>query len=236
MSRIEPTRCYLRNDDGSFSRFLWFHNHKPNEMLIGLSGLTSKRASLDYMIPDRVVSRDELQALHASYSDAIEVKKPTEHITCHSSGSFHIKTIDGNDLYVHKLQREEPLGANTSIFLDFIILSDLGKNYSCRTKSVKMPAVCFDVQPMDCIAIRGMFSGANYNLEKVMVGTVSKVTNQRAVFKRMIRLAGNTLKGILWYETTTVTEEIPGRPSGTFVSFCFPTGEDSYLVKAFVFG
>src|SRR5262249_23247247 len=162
---------------------------RPDEMLMALSGLDSTTSILDSEYPVRDVSESDLLAMRYEYADAKSIRKPVDHITCHPDGRFHIRTRD-RDLYVHTMQRVEPLGPDTPIFLEFTILSDKVRNYTSLVPELKAPCVPMRVHPDAYVAIRGMFSGSNYDLESTLVRTVAQATaNQNPPY---IRLLGNT--------------------------------------------
>ena len=120
----DPLRIYFKTNTSQFLRFLWFREYKPNEMMIGINGLASKVSVLDSISPDRIVTNDELQSLRFDYSNATIINEKIDHISCHADGTFHIKTIDGKQVYRDTVKRQEPLGVNTKTFMDFIIISD----------------------------------------------------------------------------------------------------------------
>ncbi len=167
-------------------------------------------------------------------ADAQKVQKPTDHITCHPDGTFHIRTKD-EDLYVHRMKRVEPLAADTPIFLEFIILSDRARNYAVRSAAAKTPSVVVRIRPDDVLQVRGVFSGARFDLESVMAATIATLRQRQAFAQPVIKLDGSTLKGLLYYEAVSPPEEVfAQRPRGTILSFKFPVGPDVYLVKAFL--
>jgi hypothetical protein len=147
---------------------MWFHNNALNEMLIGIYGLSKKQATLDFIFTEQNVSEEELNSLHFTYSDLIKVKEQVDHITCHSDGTFHIKTIGGKEVYRDTLKRQEPLGRDTPTFLDFIIISDLAANYRVASTMPKYPHIWLSCNENESYIIECKFSGANYPVEKEM--------------------------------------------------------------------
>jgi hypothetical protein len=91
---------------------MWFHNNAVNEMLMGFYGLSNKQAKLNFIFPERVVSKEELRWLNFNYFSTEEVGEVADHITCHADGTFHIKTKGGKEIYRDAMKRQEPLGAN----------------------------------------------------------------------------------------------------------------------------
>lgn len=84
---------------------------------------------------------------------------------------------------------------------------------------------------MLCI-IEGKFSGANYQLEKEMVGRILGYLNPAGC----IMLNGHAIKGILWARTILAKQEnLDNRPKGTIILFKFPIANQSYLIKGFIF-
>jgi hypothetical protein len=159
---MEPTRFYLKTAPSRFSRLMWFRNNAKNEMLMGINGLSKKQATLDYIFPERKMSEEDLKSLRFNYSDLRKVKEDVDHITCHEDGTFHIKTIGGKEVYRDSLKRQEPLGANTPTFLDFIIISDLAANYCVTSTIPKYPHMCLSCNENEFCIIEGKFSGINY--------------------------------------------------------------------------
>ena len=233
MARARPIRIYIQTEENRFARFLWFHNPHPNEMLMAISGLNSSTSVLDSEYPLREVSEAELVALQYSYADATRILRPVDHITCHPDGRFHIRTRD-EDLYVHRMQRVEPLGPDTPIYLEFVILSDQAGHYNSTTKEPKNPHVVFKAQPEHLVVLRGMFSGARFNLEKIFGDTITSVTGDRNFSS--IHVKGETLHGYLHWQALSLPDEvIKSRPRGTILSFKFPLAGDRYHIKSFLF-
>ena len=165
---VEPTRVYFRRDS-DFSRVMWFHNNKENEMLIGFYGLSQKKPILKSIFPDRQVTLVDLKALSFSYAAIKSVNKKIDHITVHGDGTFHIKTIGGREIYMDTLKRVEPLGPYTPTFLDFIVLTHTPDKYKMTTTQPKKPSTWIDSQDDRIFIIEGKFAGANYEkLEKEM--------------------------------------------------------------------
>ena len=69
----KPTRLYLRTKENEYRRFAWFQNSKPNEMLLGVYGLSTKQPILRCMWPERELESSELSSLSCFYDDMIEV-------------------------------------------------------------------------------------------------------------------------------------------------------------------
>jgi hypothetical protein len=200
-------------------------------MMIGISGLLEKHAKLD-IFPELNVSEDELKSLRWNYHDVIEVKEKVDHITCHSDGTFHIKTINGIEVYRDTLKLQQPLGPNTRIFLDFIVMSDLASNYQVAASEPKDNSFALACQPNEFYIIEGKFSGANYPLENDMARRALSLHG----IASCIRVNGSALRGILWLRTHFLSQEmLIKRPRGTIMILKFPAPDHRYLIKSFVF-
>lgn len=112
----ESTRLYVRDTETSYRPVAWFQNNKPNEMLFGIYSLkASGRSVLRAMWPE--IDIDTIDApIHCKFSDLVDVGVAVDHITCHADGTFHVKTIDQKDVYIHGMKRVAPLGADTPTF------------------------------------------------------------------------------------------------------------------------
>lgn len=233
MRRPSRITVYLQSEESRFARFLWFHNPKPNDLLLGISGLTTPTSLLDSEYPTREVTEAELSALHYEYKDAIRIMKPVDHITCHADGRFHIRTRD-KDLYVHRMQRTAPLGSDTPIFLEFVVVSDQVSNYQSIEARPKNPSITLKVQPHHLLALRGMFAGLRYNLERVFNETVASVIGDQQPSR--IHVKGETIQGLIHMQALTWPPAVvEARPHGTILSFKFPMAVDRYHIKSFLF-
>jgi hypothetical protein len=211
---------------------MWFHNTAANEMIMGFYGLSNKQGRLDFMFPERIVSKEELRWLNFSYFSIERIGEEADHITCHADGTFHIKTIGGKEIYRDTMKRQEPLGANTGIFLDFLIITDPAGNYRITTTEPKYPYLWIDSKEEQTFIMEGKFSGSNYPLEVEMGRRVATYSN----LEPGLLVGASTLKGVLWPRLVQIPEEsFLNKPKGTIVLFKFPVANHSYLVKGFVF-
>ena len=234
---MEPTRLYLQTNNDVFRRLVWFHNNKPNEMLLGIYGLYQKQPTLTLEFPEYTLADDELDAVRFNYSEAIEINKQLDHIMCHSDGKFHLRTLnDSSDRYIHELQSNIPLGPEVPIFLQFQIHSDTASNYRLTTKKPKNPYVAIKLADDQRLAMRGAFSGIRFKLAEAMEQTLRAIFKGRPVNKPAVILSSNSLQGIFFWEVFKITEEAKrARPLGTIVSFMWTTIENKNLIKTFIF-
>src|SRR2546426_1675737 len=144
---------------------MWFHNYAPNEMLVGLHGATGQPATLRYIFPEYEVPTSQLSAVRYDYASAIKVDKAIDHVSCHIDGRFHIKTRDDQDLYIQSMRRTQPLGPDTSTFLEFIVCSHLASSYRPIEGKPKKPFAFVGLHDDQIVCLRSMFSGARYPLE-----------------------------------------------------------------------
>ena len=110
-----PTRLYIRTNRREYRRLAWFHNHRPNEMLLGIYGQGGRPAVLAGMWPEREVSSNDLKDLGYEWKDMVKVGTVLDHVTCHADGTFHVKTSGGALAYSQTMKRTEPLGKETSV-------------------------------------------------------------------------------------------------------------------------
>ena len=227
-----PMRFYLRTGDAEFRPVFWIHNNKPNEMLFGLYGLSQKNAELKYMWEDRLLEPSDHVRVTYPYGEAIQVNQPVDHITCHADGRFHIKAIEGTEIYTHVMQRTQPLGSDTSIFLDLMILSDEAGKYRSVGRKVRYPHAWFGLSADQYVSLKGMFSGSNFALEKVAFELAASYPGQHAC----MTVSSGTIKGLFFGHPSVVPESArPSRPQGTMLSFRFPTLEGKWRIKTFIF-
>jgi hypothetical protein len=230
---MAKNRIYLQDERNCYRPLAWVRNYKPNEMMLGLYGLTGDgQATLRCMWPERDATKSELGAIRNSYKDRIDVGCTLNHITCHADGKFHVKTVDGADRYIQEMQRCEPLGADTSTFLELMFVSDLPEHYAPAERTVGSCDVWVAARAGHCTVIRGMFSGANYALEADM----AHVATQTDLAPHGVSLQSGSIKGVLAGRAIGLsTEAASSRPRGTIVSFLFPISNDRYRMKTFLF-
>jgi hypothetical protein len=170
----KPVRLYIRHNS-DYARLMWFHNNKPNEMLIGFYGLYQKQANLRGIFPRDKLRRD-LKALLFEYPQIRPINEKIDHITCHADGTFHIKTIGGREVYRETMKRVEPLGPNTPTFLEFIVLTHMSERYRMTTTEPNERDIFVDHLDNHIFIIEGRFSGANYKeLEKEVLGRLEQI-------------------------------------------------------------
>lgn len=234
---MEPTRLYLEKSKNDFSPLLWFQNNKMNEMLLGIYGLSQKQPTLTLEFPEYILEDRELNAVRYNYSEAIKINKQLDHMTCHRDGKFHLKTKnDLNDRYMHQLKSNIPLGPDVPIFLQFQIISDIASNYQRTTKTPSNPFVSIKLSDDQCLCMRGMFAGINFDIMNEMGQTLSAINKGNPYVQPAVVLTSNSLQGIFFWWIGTITEEaIEGRPRGTIASFMFSTVDNKNLIKTFIF-
>lgn len=125
----KSTRAYLRTPQKQYRPLFWIQNSKPNELLFGLYGLTETTPTLHCSWPEQTVPSGTPVQLCYAYQDAIDVGIPLDHVTCHADGKFHLKKKKGQEIYFQRMQRVQPLGADTPTFLDVTVVSDLAQHY-----------------------------------------------------------------------------------------------------------
>jgi hypothetical protein len=139
----EPVRLYIRRNS-DYAHLMWFHNNKPNEMLIGFHGLYQKQPFLQGIFPERQVTSSDLKDLPFKYSEIQPMNEKIDHITCHADGTFHIKTIGGKEVYSDTIKRVEPLGPDTPTFLESIVLTQMSDKYTMTTAEPQKPSIFVD--------------------------------------------------------------------------------------------
>ena len=234
---MKPTRLYLQRSNNNFSPLLWFHNNKVNEMLFGIYGLTQKQPILTLEFPEYILADNELDAVRYNYKEANVVNKPLDHITCHSDGKFHLKTInDSADRYIHQLKSNVPLGPNVPIFFQFQIISDLVANYQLINIKPTDPYVAINLSGDQCLSMRGAFAGINFDLKKEMGETLTAINKGNAFMQPAVILESNSLQGFFFWQAGNLSKEAQkGRPRGTIASFMFSTIDNKNLIKTFIF-
>jgi hypothetical protein len=234
---MEPTRLYLQKSNNDFSPLLWFHNNKANEMLFGIYGLIQKQPILTLEFPEYILADNELDAVRYNYKEANVVNKQLDHITCHSDGKFHLKTInDSEDCYIHQLKSNIPLGPNVPIFFQFQIISDLVANYQLINIKPRDPYVAINLSDNQCLSMRGAFAGIDFDLKKEMGQTLTAINKGNPFMQSAVILTSNSLQGIFFWQANNLSEDAKkGRPRGTIASFMFSTIDNKNLIKTFIF-
>jgi hypothetical protein len=230
----EPTRLYLKSVlDQFYLKCAWFHNNKINEMLIGFYGLNSNEASLKFVYPEKVFSNEELRTLTFTYPDFIEADEKVDHITVHADGTFHIKVKNPSQLYRDTMKRTVPLGANTSVFLEMMIITDLTKKYKKIANPLKYPHIWIDSNENEFFIIECVFSGAHYSLEPFIL---SRLTTTKRYNVPCLHLNSSTIRGYICPVKKRIPLELlKNRPDGTIILFKFPTMDNRYRIKGFIF-
>lgn len=232
---MEPTRLYLKSSTGGYRRLLWFDNHRPNEMLMGIYSLTGGPGILSHEFPEYELEESELTSVRYDYGEAVTVGKPVDHVTCHADGRIHVKTRTV-DRYVHAVQHVEPLGPSTATFLRFIVITDLVRKYSSISGPPKLPYTWIQGDEQQLWSLQGTFSGINYDLEADTAATIQHLAGGHAVTQPAVRLVSGTLKGLVWGHSQVVPAEmLKKRPAGTIVSFKFPAAHSRWIIKTFIF-
>jgi len=234
---MKPTKIYLQKNNDDLSPLLWFHNNKANEMLFGIYGLTQKQPILTLEFPEYILADNELDAVRYKWKEANLVNKQLDHITCHSDGKFHLKTInDSEDRYIHQLKSNIPLGPNVPIFFQFQIISDLAENYKLTNIKPIDPYVSINLSDNQCLSMRGAFAGIAFDLKKEMGQTLAVLNKGNPFMQPAVILESNSLQGIFFWQINNISENAKkGRPRGAMASFMFSTIDNKNLIKTFFF-
>ena len=204
-------------------------------MLIGFYGLYQKQPVIQGIFPERQVTSSDLKDLPFKYSEIQPMNEKIDHITCHTDGTFHIKTIGGKEVYKDKMKRVEPLGPDTPTFLEFIILTQISDKYKMTTAEPQYPHIFFDHLDDHIFIIEGRFSGANYKeLEKEVLGRLGQIG---VTIAPGFRLDGSTVRGLLYVQALRMSQDaLTNRPDGTIIIFKFPIAPDKFMIKGFSIG
>ena len=133
------------------------------------------------------------------------------------------------------MKHAEPLGPDTPTFLRIILISDVASKYARIAPPPKNPYTAAPLLPEEYIALRGAFSGINYELLGETIATISAVAKGKPVAEPAFVLESGALKGVFWgHPRKLPPEAATQRPSGTILSFNFPIGEDRWLLKTFI--
>jgi hypothetical protein len=226
------TRVYLRTADGLHRSLFWVRNNKPNEMLIGLYGLSRKTPLLRHQWPEQEVEDEGLGSLRYYFDKTLSVGVPVDHITCHADGQFHIKTLDEKLVYLHTMKRTAALGADTELFLEFTMIVDRPEKYEVSTAGPKAPNVTYDVPLGSYLYIYGCFSGSHFPLESEISAMFARFGGTPRVDSLMLgSLQGRLISGLADSDPAAHIK----RPTGTFLSFKFPLAADRWRLKTFQF-
>src|SRR5688572_28426242 len=163
MAIPDPTRFYARTQDGLHRAIMWVQNVRPNEMLLGFYGLNQNVSLLRGEWPDREVGPDEFTQRYR-WEEMQNVGQRFDHITCHPDGKFHVKVAGGGVPYRHELKRVEPLGPDTPLFLEFMVLTDRIGNYQVTLEESKTPNCVVSATHDESLAFLGFFAGSKYDL------------------------------------------------------------------------
>jgi|SRR5215212_6996011 len=183
----------------------------------------------------RQVSSSHLKALPFKYIDIEHMNEKIDHITCHADGTFHIKTIGGEEVYRDTTKRVQPLGPDTPTFLEFIILTQMSDKYKMTATQSQYPHIFWDHLDDHIFVIEGRFSGANYKeLEKEVAGRLGQIG---VTVSPGFSLNTSTLRGLLFVQAIKMSRDaLTNRPDGTIIIFKFPISADKFMIKGFSIG
>jgi hypothetical protein len=233
---IRPTYFYLKKGSTSYSKLLMFHNYSANQMIIEIYGLDGSKATMTHAFPDKIVKKEELSAVDFRWSDALEINRPIEHVTCHKDGTFHIKTTNDADLYVERMKHPTPIGPNVDPFLDVKLVSELCERHQPVQLPLKEPNTWVSVPENHALCMEGAFAGVRYDLEGEFTATILHRSGANTLITPIFRLLSGTIKGVFHYYTSAIpAESYRNKPQGTLISFKFPVDDKYCAIKAFFF-
>jgi len=228
---VDSTRLYLRTAAGQFARLLWVRNHRPNEMLLGFYGLDGGPPSITHEFPERIIGANESGPFKIMYEDATPVAIELDHFSCHADGRFHLKRRGGDVRYSHNERHSEPLGPETSVFLDLIVASDRVDAYKAIEGEPKLPHVWVDGGVETSIVLKCLFSGATYASEPRALASAIR----RPQGAGLVTLTSSSLKGAVVASTLPLpVESRVAKPPGTLLLFRWPRDAAGTGVKSFI--
>lgn len=228
----ESTRLYIKPHGASFARLLWVRNHQPNEMMLGIYGRDGGPATITHEFPERVLTAGESGLFHWNWDQAEQVSIPLDHFSCHVDGRFHLKKLGGGpDPYSHNESQTEPLGPDSGVFLNLIVVSDRLSSYSAINGVPKYPNVWVEATPDATLGLKCLFAGVNCALESRGIG----VAAARPMGAGVVVITSSTLKGVVVASPFPLSADAERtRPRGTLIIFRWPREDRSEGHKAFM--
>ncbi len=232
------TDLFIDRGNGDLAKIASFREYREYEMVLRFSGMSSDNASLAYQYEDRVITQEGMNQFRTSYAEAKATNLSVDHFTVHcergkfKTGEFHLR-VDYGSKPVHKVPIPPPLNELSPKFLDFVILTDVISKYATSNDKPDSADIIFDAGPKDIVTLRVRFSGVDFDLEGIIAAEEFLLGKQ---IVGAVMLPGKTLKGGITVEIKTLSAEVLAkRPTGTFVVMRFPSDDNSFLVKTFVF-
>lgn len=231
MRRSESTRLYIRANGGQYARLLWVRNNRPNEMLLGFYGLDGRPARVVREFPERIISPEDTGPYHFKWTDAPAIDIPLDHFSCHADGRFHLKRRRGGVLYSHDERHATPLGPDTDVFLDLIVVSGPIHSYAVIEGDPTPPNAWIEGPPDATVGLKCLFAGINYPVEDRAL----RILTGRSTPGAAVRLESGTLKGMIVASTFPLPEEAAAaHPGGTTITFRWQRDERLEGYKSFV--
>jgi hypothetical protein len=200
-------------------------------MLLGGYSLEGKPATITHEFPEIRHSPGDPSTSRVNWADATPVSLPVDHFTCHADGRFHAKARCGPLLYEHIEHAPAPLGPDSPVFLDVLIISDVVSKYAVITSPPKYPHVWFQVPQSGTVSLNAIFSGARFPLVGEALASISASGRTEGT----VGLRAGTLQGIVWGSPRPVPPEAAkGRPPGTIFMFHWRRGARIVGLKGFV--
>jgi hypothetical protein len=212
---LEPTRLYVRSG-GQLARLLWVRNHRPNEMLLGFYGLNGAPAQVVREFPERRIGPGDSGPFSFKWTDATTVAIPLDHFSCHADGRFHLKRQGGHVLYSHNERHATPLGPDSDVFLDLIVVSGPIQSYAPIAEEPRFPLVYVEGPPEATITLKCLFVGINHPVEPRALAVAASRGRPTAV----LSLVSSTIKGVLVSSIFPISAEaVLAHPGGTLAIF-----------------
>jgi hypothetical protein len=222
-------RVLIETPDGKLRPLLWFDSHKENELVWAPYGLSRKQSVLTYEWPEQNVPRNTKEEYRYYFRERMRRDLPLNHITSHLDGTFHVKSTHEPPIYIHRMRRTEPLGPQTNVFLECIVVSDVGMDYRADSRKLKLGSVSLPVPLGSGLRIHMAFSGRDFPLESAF-----KHEPKYEKLRREVTVGNFKAVFVASYHRPDV-ELTDDRTKGTLISFRFPLARGGDRLKNFIF-
>lgn len=227
----KKVRICLQAPDGTLHPILWFRNPKPDEILWSPYGVRSKSCTLHSLFPDELIGPDDINPRRYHFKNFVEINKPVDHFSSHVDGTFHLKGKHPPPIYSHSLRMRENLGANSPVFLEFIVRTEVAAEYCTKSRS-RGPGETIVIMGENGagVEICGAVAGDSYDIEGFIMAGLNDSWSRGPIF-----VIGSFKGALATRPVWPNCDLISNRPRGTLVTLRFLLENGSFRHKVFLF-
>lgn len=226
----KKVKIYMQTPEGAFRPLMWFRSHKQDEIFWAPYGVSSKECMLRGWFPDEFVARDDANQQRYYFRNYIPINEPVDHFSSHMDGSFFLKGKHRPPIYSHTLRMREKLGADSPVFLEFIMNTEVATKYRSETPPRSAGSIAIRAENGAGIEIHGAIAGLKYDIEGFMKDGLRLPRSTGPIFS-----IGNFRAGLVTRPIWPEAELIEDRTRGTLITLRFLLESGVYRHKTFLF-